>query len=74
MRIKELREEDELTLIEKIDVASRGHVTLGTNDENDLFIIGPGASAYSAELTRSEVYGLIEELIEVADQMDGPDD
>ena len=74
MKIKELRDEDDSTLIEKIDAASRGHVTLGTNDKNDFFIIGPGASAYSAELTRAEVYELIEELIEVADQMDGPDD
>lgn len=74
MKIKELRETDELTLMEKIDEASRGHVVLGTNNENDFFIIGPGASACSAELTRAEVYTLIEELIEVADQMDGPDD
>ncbi len=74
MRIKELRETDELTLMEKIDEASRGHVVLGTNDENNLFIIGPGASACSAELTREEVYEFIEELIEVADQMDESND
>lgn len=74
MRIKELRETDGLTLIQKIDEASRGHVVLGTNDENNLFIIGPGAPAYSAELTREEVYEFIEELIEVADQMDESDD
>ena len=74
MKIKELRETDELTLMQKIDEASRGHVVLGTNDENNLFIIGPGASAYSAELTREEVYEFIEELIEVADQMDESSD